>query len=267
MSLTFLREQYSPRYAVPNSKEYLSDFRKRVPQDTFPTEKDVRYGKGPKQTLDIYTSSVYDEMTNPRQKVLLWFHGGNWQHNDKSNYHHFAKTLNDLGVTLYAVNYDLCPDVTLDEIVQQAKEAVRWSVGSLMTDLYISGHSCGAQMCAKILDDPEFKYDVKGALLISGIYNLYPYLAFPSSYSILKLDRDMAERNSAGTIVSDAKVVVCAGELEPEAWRRCTIEYAVDNNLDYFMVPKAHHYNLNKDCLADSNSSIIDSLIKIIYGG
>jgi len=85
------------------------------------------------------------------------------------------------------MGYDLCPKVTVAQIVAQALDGIEWvhrnaaRLGAPGGRVIVSGHSAGAQLCAMALAcdwrarglDPAF---LAGAALISGIYELEPVL-------------------------------------------------------------------------------------------
>ena len=77
---------------------------------------DVRYGSGEKETLDIFPAN------EPNAPVHLFIHGGYWRAMDKSNYSFIADAFQPAGATTVLVNYDLCPDVTLDTIVAGVRQ-------------------------------------------------------------------------------------------------------------------------------------------------
>jgi arylformamidase len=84
------------------------------------------------------------------------------------------------GVTLANVNYDLCPGVALDEIVDEVREAVLYfahhaaDVGTDAQRLFLIGHSAGAHLVARMLAQPGSAAGlpadvITGAVALSGI--------------------------------------------------------------------------------------------------
>ena len=236
----FLEQQYAPRTAVPNSKEYIADFKKRVPQTLFPEKPDVRYGPRPNQLLDIYPA-VKDAPT------LVWFHGGGWRANSRKNYYHLAQSLSPL-IRVIAVGYDLCPYVTIDDITDEAKQAAVWVGENISPEIHLAGHSAGAQMCAMILADGNINKDlVKSTLLLSGMFNLGLHCFM---HNDPKITYEQGIRNTPKKPVSNSLIHCMVGAEEPEGFRNETYQYAEMVGCGVTEIPSCNHYHMNKDQLA-----------------
>ncbi|WP_343175157.1 hypothetical protein, partial [Stenotrophomonas maltophilia] len=59
----------------------------------------------------------------PGAPLLLFIHGGYWQALDKSWFSHMARGANDHGLDVAVMSYDLCPAVTIAEIVARRSPA------------------------------------------------------------------------------------------------------------------------------------------------
>lgn len=141
---------------------------------------DVAYGNRPRERLDVFRAGV-------DAPVLVFFHGGYWQRGDKSAYSFVAPALVKAGVSVVLINYDLCPTVTVEAIVAQARRALRWlwrqapSLGLSTRRLHVGGHSAGAHLAA-MLAQTDWSKCADGmpsspfacAVLISGLYDLTP---------------------------------------------------------------------------------------------
>lgn len=79
-----------------------------------------------------------------------------------------------------ALDYELCPNVTVSEIVQQVCKGIAWVKNEFpMASVDVLGHSAGAHLCAMALlqEWKEFGLNgctIRNAFLISGIYDLEP---------------------------------------------------------------------------------------------
>ena len=116
---------------------------------------DVRYGPGENETLDIFpAASAGSDRGAP---VQLFIHGGYWRAMDKSDYSFIADVFQPAGATTVVINYDLCPAVTLDTIVEQSNRSIAWTwrniadYGGDPECLYVSGNSAGGHLTAMAL--------------------------------------------------------------------------------------------------------------------
>ena len=88
----------------------------------------------------------------------------------------FADGLLPLGINLAVIEYTLAPASRLDRIVAEVRRAGRWlaehlaDYGADPSRLYVAGHSAGGHLTAMSIPLPE----VRGAIAISGIYDLEP---------------------------------------------------------------------------------------------
>ncbi len=89
--------------------------------------------------------------------IVVFIHGGYWQALDGSSFSHLARGLNAHGIGVAIPSYDLCPNVTVDEIIGQMRMASR-ELARLGQPLVISGHSAGGHLAACMLatDWPAF---------------------------------------------------------------------------------------------------------------
>jgi arylformamidase len=159
---------------------------------------DLRYGSGPKQTLDVFPSE------NARG-ALLFIHGGYWRALDKSEHSFVAPPLVAQGISVAVINYDLCPQVRIGDIVEQCREAVAWlhregaRFGVPAQRLVVAGHSAGGHLAAMLLATDwrarGLPGAVAGAVAISGVFDLEPLLQV-SFNTDLQLDAAQARAMS-----------------------------------------------------------------------
>jgi arylformamidase len=154
----------------------------------------IRYGAGARNTIDVFPGANNGPM-------VVFIHGGYWQAFDGSSFSHLAAGLNAHGVSVAIPSYDLCPTVTVDQIIQQMREATR-ELARLGRSLVISGHSAGGHLAACMLatDWPAFdaslpKDPVRSAYAISGLFDLDPLIS-TSINKALRLEQTTAKAAS-----------------------------------------------------------------------
>ena len=133
----------------------------------------IAYGPGARNTIDFFAG----DNDGP---IVVFIHGGYWQAFDGSSFSHLAGGLNAHGVSVAIPSYDLCPNVSVDEIIWQMRAASR-ELARLGRPLVISGHSAGGHLAACMLAtdwpqfDPSLPRDlVVAAYAISGLFDLVP---------------------------------------------------------------------------------------------
>jgi arylformamidase len=170
--------------------------------------------------------------------VLIYVHGGFWCLRTSKEFGFVARGPVSRGVATVVTNYDLCPRVTIDEIVRQTRAAVAWahknaaSFGGDPGRIHVAGHSAGGHLVAMLLaTDWEDEYGlpgdiIKGATVISGLYDLAP---FPYTFlqPKLQLGYDQIFRNSPILNIPDssAPLLVAYGDNETNEFKRQSEEY------------------------------------------
>jgi arylformamidase len=115
--------------------------------------------------------------------VLVFIHGGFWQGMNKFTSAYAVKPFVEAGARVITVDHDLCPDVTLEDVVKQFQKAAEFIINQAAANRAKSvsfiGHLSGAHLITSILQKnfidlvgPEKFKIVKNAYLISGIYDL-----------------------------------------------------------------------------------------------
>jgi arylformamidase len=140
-----------------------------------------RYGKSEMQVLDVYAPAGAS-----RAPVLVYLHGGAWLRGSRLDVAYPAPALAKRGAALVVPDFNNVSEVPLLGMVEQCREAVAWTVknaASLGGDperVYLAGHSSGAHLASCVLLGSSA---IKGALLISGMYDLHaPLLSARSKY-------------------------------------------------------------------------------------
>ena len=161
------------------------------------------YGDDPSDELDVFLT--------PRANapVLVFVHGGYWRALDKRDHSFVAASYANAGALVVIPNYALCPAVTIEQICLQMTRALAWTwrnaarYGGDPQRIVVAGHSAGGHLAAMLLAcdwaqvDPALPADlVKGALAISGLYDLEPLRHAAFLAPDLRLDEASARKLS-----------------------------------------------------------------------
>lgn len=218
------------------------------------TAADVAYGPHPRQVFDVVTG------TAPWQGTLAYFHAGFWQSRDKSLFRFIAPLLARQGIDVALVNYPLCPDVTLPQLVAATRAAVSAvlahsrAAGRGGARLIAAGHSAGGHIAVELaLSDWQAALPICGVAALSGVYDLEPLLGTPLNDK-LRLTRPVARAMSPVRRVRTgipSALFVAGGAETPafqaqsagmhEAWRNAgnTSEHVVVEGADHFSLLRA----------------------------
>jgi arylformamidase len=198
----FVERGYNNRAAVPDHPQWLA----RFATDSANARKmlaprlDLRYGSGPKETLDLFLPAG-----RPRG-TFVFLHGGYWRALDKSDFSFVAGPFVAQGLAVAVVNYDHCPDVSIATIVEQCRRAVvllareGTAHGLGPEPMVVSGHSAGGHLVAMLyLTDWSAmglaRDPFAGAVTLSGVHDLAPLVHF-SFNADFRLDDAEAARLS-----------------------------------------------------------------------
>jgi arylformamidase len=154
----------------------------------------MAYGPGERHRIDLFSG-------DGAGAIVVFIHGGYWQALDGSFFSHLAGGLNAHGIDVAVPSYDLCPNVSVADIVEQMRTATR-ELAKLGRPLVMSGHSAGGHLAACLLatdwraiDGSLPKDLVTAAYAISGLFDLRP-LVPTSINTALKLDDASAKAAS-----------------------------------------------------------------------
>ncbi|XP_016890581.1 kynurenine formamidase isoform X2 [Cynoglossus semilaevis] len=236
----------------------------------------VSYGEGDGEKLDVYICGK----TLLDVPLVIYLHGGYWQFFSKEESGFMAVPLISRDVVVVAVDYDIAPKGNIDLMVCQVRRSVVSVIKQFphISGVYICGHSAGAHLTAMVLSTDWSQYgitpQIKGALLVSGIYDLLPIL---STYvnEPLKMTEEDAVRNSPSLLVpqlklslSSCQIVVAFAENDSPEFRRQSVEYynkLKESEISVTMedVPNTDHFNVIEQ-LVDGEYCLTKLLVKMM---
>ena len=174
--------EYNNRTRVPEHPEIFARWRREAEDYRAETMKERRaelglsYGSTPRQFIDLFFPRP--NVTTP---LALFIHGGYWRSLDPSMFSHMARGINSHGVAVAVVGYDLCPEVTIAEIVDQIRHACLFLWLRTGQRMMVYGHSAGGHLAGAMLATdwhalyPRTPPDlVPAAYSISGVFDLTP---------------------------------------------------------------------------------------------
>lgn len=266
-----LNNQYNNRLHVPEFADYLDDWDKRsaATREKHAFIKDMEYGGHSRETLDIFPSG------KPNSKVLVFIHGGYWQFFDKMKFHFIAEAFLKLDITTVLINYPLAPDANMDEMVASCHKAMLWLTQNLAkfnsdpSQIYIAGHSAGAHLAAMLMQDEwtrTLQYLIKGACMISGLYDLRP-IQLSYVNEVLQMDKEMAISNSPIEYVPvlNCPMLVAVGGAETDEFKDQS--RGLYNNwkskgasIELMELPVLNHFSI-LDSLVDENALLHKTLL------
>lgn len=239
---------------------------------------DMPFGPTLAEHLDLYPAPGAKQ----RAPVLVYLHGGYWRSRTSKEFGFVARGPASMGVTTVIVNYALCPEVTIDEIVRQVRAALVWTYGNAASfggnpeRIYVAGHSAGGHLTAMLLaTDWEGVYGlpgdfIRGACTISGLFDLAP---FPYTFlqPKLQLTWDQVWRNSPilHLPAQAPPLLVAYGEDEPSELRRQSEDFFASwrgKGLpgDLLPLPGKNHYDVI-DGFLDPGSPLCSAVLEGVY--
>lgn len=223
----------------------------------------LSYGPSMRRTIDLFPARHDDQAP-----LAMFIHGGYWRSLEPSMFSQAAAGPNALGITVAVAGYDLCPHVSIADIIEQMRVACLMLWRKRRQRIFVYGHSAGGHLaaCMVATDWKAFASDapadlVPAAYSISGVFDLLP-LVHVSMNQDLRLGEADARRVSPlhWSIPAVRSLDAVVGALESdeflrqsktiaESWRRgATLTR-------YEEIAGTNHFTV-VDALADPDSAM-----------
>jgi len=270
-------QQYDVESSVDDFGIYVDFFltnSERVRRKLKPTL-DVSYGPTAAEHLDFYPARA------PDAPLHMFIHGGYWHSLTSKEFSFVAEGLVDGGAAVAVLNYDLCPNVTMSEIVRQNRAAIKWlyeNARDLNCDpnrISVSGHSAGGHLTAMLMaTDWSQTYGlpddvVKSGCAISGLFDLEPF-QYSWLQPKLRLNAEEIERNSPQRHIPKRAqpLIVTLGGDESEEFHRQSNDFLVAWTAaglpgTYLDLPGANHFTVLEGYL-DRRSPLCSAILQQI---
>lgn len=214
---------------TPGVRAIYTPLQKTEPWPGIAVTRDVKYGPGALDTLDVMTSGK-----GGKKPVLIYVHGGGYTGGDKAPiedgarvpfYDNIMVWAADHGMVGVNMNYELAPKAQYPAVQQDIAKVIAWTKANIAKSggdpqrIFLMGFSAGGGHVAAYLSHPEYHprggSGLKGAILVSliGGYDLKgdrpnPYFGEPATF---------AERSAkAGLLKSNVPLLITSAEFDPE---------------------------------------------------
>jgi len=266
---------YNNRAAVPDFPKIVEGwqrdaaaYREMMAKDGR-SELDIRFGPSERQYLDLFHAKETDA------PIALFIHGGYWRAMSPKEHSHLARGLTGNGVTVAVAGYDLSPQVSIAQIIEEMRAAVLFLWKRFGKRIMVYGHSAGGHLaaCMMATDWPSLDNTAPADLVpagyaVSGVFDLTG-LVNTDMNADFKLDEASARAASPlfwpapqGRVLD---IVVGADEL-PEFIRLSHVMAdswgAAGVQTRYEEVPGTHHFNVVAP-LADPLSTMTSRVVEL----
>ena len=230
-----LNREYSPSSCIDDINVHIQQYVElsRIAKDQARAlnklHSDMRYGDRETQSLDLYLPTKASQ-----RKLMVYIHGGYWQELSKEESSFAATNFQQHGFHFAVLDYTLAPDASMNDIVEENRQAIAWLYKSASRfgydpeQIYVCGSSAGAHLAMMMLQThwPEYISGyrgsiVKGLCAVSGIYDLQPLL--PTYVNdALKMDINEAKANSPifYPVPKTVPIVMAVGNIETAEFKR-----------------------------------------------
>jgi arylformamidase len=194
-----------------------------------------QYGATEIESVDVYTGR------NSNAPINVYVHGGAWRNGRSADFAAMAEPIVNAGGHSVIVDFNNIDDVdgNLMTMAKQVRSAVAWVYNNAQTfggdpdRIYVTGHSSGGHLSGCVVttdwaNDFGLPKDVvKGAVLVSGMYDLKPVrLSKRSKYVNFtdEIERELSAIRHLDRL--DCPLVVAHGTQETPEFQRQAREFA-----------------------------------------
>jgi len=206
--------EYNNRARVPEHPEIFARWAFEAENYRVDTLKDGRaqlglcYGDTSRQFVDLFLPAAGE-----KAPLAVFVHGGWWRSLDPSMFSQMARGLNSHGVAVAVAGYDLCPNVTIADIIAQIRRGCAFLWQRYGQRIFVYGHSAGGHLAAAMVATdwpslyPKAPADlVPAGYSISGVFDLSPLVG-------ISVNQDLRLDDAAAREVSPLYWPLAAGRV------------------------------------------------------
>jgi arylformamidase len=269
--------EYNNRARVPEHAEIFARWTRDgaayrdEADDEGRAELGLKYGPSPRQTIDIFKP----KSGGADGPLALFIHGGYWRSLEPSQFSQMARGMNAHGITVAVSGYDLAPQVSIGQIIEQTQTACLYLWSKFKRRIMVSGHSAGGHLAAcmvatdwKALDNNTPADLAPAGYAVSGLFDLAPLLHLATNADF-KLDEAEARRVSPlfWPLVRGKVLDAVVGGEESSEFLRHSKSVADDwrergAQTRYEAVPGLNHFTIC-DPMTDAKSAMTKRMVEL----
>src|SRR5271170_2958982 len=221
--------EYNNRARVPEHAEIFARWIREAEDYRVETLKAGRaelglsYGDTPRQVVDLFFSA-----TGEAAPLAIFVHGGWWRSLDASMFSQMARGLNAHGVAVAVAGYDLCPNVTIADIIEQIRRACVFMWQRYNRPMLLIGHSAGGHLASAMVatDWPQLSPKAPADLVpagyaVSGVFDLAPLVGISVNQDLQLTPEEAHKVSPLFWPVQSGRIFdAFAGGLESDEFKR-----------------------------------------------
>lgn len=192
---------------------------------------------------DAHRLDLFLPREKSRAAIVVFVHGGAFLQGGRKEYDSVGRALADEGLAVAVVSYRLYPEANADGAAQDVARATAWLIahaagfGLSGHNVYLVGHSAGAQIATVIATNPKYLAAegiglgaIRGVFAVAGAYDVRDLSGEPDSWQRVDghIYGETAEARSAFSPAvhidpaAPPTVTACGTEDDPYSCNRAT---------------------------------------------